>query len=949
MKKRLPRIQGERFLDPWNHRPLIRYLRSVRQWHGYVRFLGLPHLRDNPDVPIQRLFVQPSLAESHIQPDSDPAWWPPARPVFKELAEQPFLVVLGDPGSGKSTLLSWLAWQLAWPEANPARAALGPLVPLPLVLRELKLGPSLSWQGLLDAFLAHPVAAALDRQLLQDLLARGQAFFLLDGLDEVGGVELRKELRRVVWEGLRDWPACRWIAASRVVGYEEAAFESRLPWAREIGSGILGEKFEIDDQGELSLPVFELPSIARRHLTPFSDSQIRTFAQAWYRHHEPAPDLRRQRAQDLLQALRASGAIQQLARIPNLLTMMALIHRVRARLPQGRVRLYQDIAEAYLHSIDAFRGLDSSEYSLPEKRRWLARVGWQMQRRRGAEASSRAILAPQADVERWIAAAMQAEARSEDSSAGEAHDFVDCIGRRSGLLLPRGEGRFAFIHLSFQEHFAACYLLDLVTSRRWLPDYDEDGAAATDPSPAGLRALAEQTCWHETLVMLFELLAERPGWSDDLASWIFGDDFQRLGEAEAGEPQSENRAPPAHARAQLLVALLANPFTGLSPALRRRGLQACWTWELRWQQRSSGPSCWLAPHLTRPAGWQAFRGVSQRAQPRRLCLPSAKGLSAERTLGPLPELQRLHFRSWQQPDLAALGPLPQLRRLTVEGAPQLRDLCALGDLPSLQRLLLHLCAELRDLAPVAACTQLRELYLRDCPQLRDLSPLESARSLRVLSLHYCDAVQDLESVGSLAQLSSLRLTSLSGPADLSAVEGLGTLRELVLGDLQAVATLQPLAQLGGLRSLSLWDLPELPSLDPLGGLHQLRSLALGGLDLIDDLQPLAGLRQLRKAVLFRFPGCRDLAPLAGWSVLRELELEGFTDVTDLSPLDGLQDLEVLKLQDLDMLQDLSPLLELPALRSLTVRDCPGVQEDRAARALRERLFDVEIASYDDEE
>ena len=56
---------------------------------------------------------------------------------------------------------------------------------------------------------------------------------------------------------------------------------------------------------------------------------------------------------------------------------------------------------------------------------------------------------------------------------------------RAGFgLLPRGEGRFAFMHLSFQEYFTACFLAEQVASPPWL--LGQGVAAGADP--AALRA-----------------------------------------------------------------------------------------------------------------------------------------------------------------------------------------------------------------------------------------------------------------------------------------------------------------------------------------------------------------------------------------------------------------------------------------------------------------------------
>ena len=97
--------------------------------------------------------------------------------------------------------------------------------------------------------------------------------------------------------------------------------------------------------------------------------------------------------------------------------MMALIHRIETTLPHGRALLYDRIAEAYLESIDKFRGLYSGAYDLAQKRLWLARVAYEMQLRRTREAdgSDAEILVDADDLINWLSDEMD---RSRISSSG---------------------------------------------------------------------------------------------------------------------------------------------------------------------------------------------------------------------------------------------------------------------------------------------------------------------------------------------------------------------------------------------------------------------------------------------------------------------------------------------------------------------------------------------------
>jgi len=711
------------FIDPFDNRALLGYFYDIAQWHGYLRFLGLPQLRENPDQPLQELFVEPNIRRSIISSDRPSSTWrEEIQPALQAVLENPRIVLLGDPGSGKSTLVSFIACQLSQPRSSRWQASLGPLVPIPMVLRELKLDEKPTGDRLIEAFLDHAVANKLRpaRQMLIKLLEAGQGFFLLDGLDEIGNVEVRKALRESVLELSLRFPECRFLLTSRIVGYEEVPFHQQA----------MEQRFASDLQAMVYIGKkwAELCYIA-----PFSDFQIEQFARSWYARREVAEELRVAGARDFIAAVHGSESTLRLARIPNLLTLMALIHRVHRRLPHGRVLLFDKIAEAYLESIDAFRGIQEVDYSLAQKRRWLAYVGFRMQWRRSEAKGSlierdREVLVDQRTVQTWLLEAMHSSGRGVN--AGAAQTFLNYIGRRSGLLLPRGEGLFAFTHLSFQEYFAACYLAEQVSSPRWLL-----GRAALGTSPLDLYDCATQVEWHETLVLLFELLADRPDWLEVVSEAIFGVNFCDFGAS------SPNLAEVG--RCQLLAEVSIDPYSGLSYPQRLSAWEACWRLEILRQesQRFALDTSMIARRLAEADEgslsdiWEIFCRVANELKPTRLSLSGLSGLSAEKALWALGEFRSLQILDLGRSLVADLSPLVKHQRL------EWLDLSHTA---------------VADLIPLAGLGKLEHLYLIET-MVSDIRPLSKLRELRSLNIAGTQVVD----LGALAKLRKLERLCIS--------------------------------------------------------------------------------------------------------------------------------------------------------------------------------------------
>lgn len=724
-------------LWPWPHdEPALRdYCEGVCKAHSHIRFVEIPHLKDVSDVELDNLFVEPQLSTHEIHSDLPSSQWPECQPAVQALAERGHVVLLGDPGSGKSTLASCLSWQLCRPRSATQSVwakQLGGLVPFPMVLRELPLKADLTWEALLDAFLEHRIGRLLtNRKTAASILQEGRALVLLDGLDEIGNLTVRRKLRDAVHAGMAIHPDNRWLLTSRIVGYDQVPFHIKLEATPSSSVDSLELVPQRGHGRRVRTAMAEL-----RYLAPFNDEQIRAFSLNWYAQHEKEPDIVRSNAGEFVEAIRENEGTQRLARIPYLLTLMALLHHKNARLPYGRTELYERIATAYLESIDLKRRLDALPYSLAQKKRWLADVAYRMQLRRGkkGQADRGAIFATKAEVQRWLRSAMAESGAS--NSKEEAESLIDYFAKRSGLLLPRGEGRFAFMHLSLQEYFAACFLEPRLTASRFATK-----KRTAEPSDDQLRAWANSSAWSEAFVLLFELLSEKSHLeTEGLVSHLF-----TRGRAKGSLADSDATA------AGLLSELATDPFVVLSAEVRRRMKQQCWQWVLHFQD------------------YRRFDRTGNKVV--RTLVRDSNGDLAN---------------AWKVA-LVAEGELQKVRAFDLSGCPTLSDLRPLTKLARLQRLSLPGCTSVSDLGPVGALSRLRWLNLDGCVHVSDLTPLAKLRQLRFLVLP--GRALDLTPLATLEWLAELHChQSESEVIDLSPLAVLSRLEVVCTGRVRERST-----------------------------------------------------------------------------------------------------------------------------------------------------------------
>lgn len=368
--------------------------------------------------------------------------------VNEALAAHPHLVVLGDPGSGKTTLLRYLALLYARDLAEgdglvshclslPESGCLPVLVPLRRLAAYLKAhrpaddgteGCALLLEHLRQLLAGDRVD--LPPHFFDPYLEAGNAVVLLDGLDEVADPDLRRRVARLVEAFTAAYPACRFIITSRIVGY--------------TGAARLGGDYA--------------PTTVR----DFSDADIAQFLHNWHLavavgEMGPGPSAQaraEKQTQQLLQAIQTNERVRELALNPLLLTVIALVHRDRVKLPDRRAELYAEAVDVLLGKWDEAKDvqelaiLPDRPFDAGDKRLLLQRLALTMH-----EAQQKEIAAE--ELRRLLGDYFHGLLPEWRQVSSAVDRFLKVVEERTGLLAARGEGVYGFSHLTFQEYLAA--------------------------------------------------------------------------------------------------------------------------------------------------------------------------------------------------------------------------------------------------------------------------------------------------------------------------------------------------------------------------------------------------------------------------------------------------------------------------------------------------------------
>jgi HEAT repeat protein/GTPase SAR1 family protein len=370
------------------------------------RLRQVEEMRD-PEVYLQ---TELDLLEDYVSGAIDP---------MDALRTYKHMVIVGDPGSGKTTLLRYLALQ-------SVRRQLAGLPSLPLYIELSAFDPE-KYTDLIDLIIASlkPFIPRADTRAMTDLLDakmnKGQVLLLLDGLDETRiGISQReaehahgvivKDIKRLA----AIYPSMPIVVAARKESYQQTP------------------KLEGFDEMEIA---------------GFRPEDSQTFMRNWF---QAAQTTRiEEKIRDLQTRLEKNLRLRSLISNPLLLSLATIVYEEHLDLPESRAEFYRQCVEVLQSKWDATRDIKrQNELPAIAQLRLLQEVAWHFH-------NQGKRLFPLGELLQIVSQFLP----TIDVPVSQARKVLSQIAQESGLLREQALGYYGFSHLTFQEYFAAQYLV----------------------------------------------------------------------------------------------------------------------------------------------------------------------------------------------------------------------------------------------------------------------------------------------------------------------------------------------------------------------------------------------------------------------------------------------------------------------------------------------------------
>jgi len=423
------------------------YQAILKEELGYIRMLGLPgvesikvNLNNDTFVPLRLSDRQERgglVSKESDQQGSDHILYPDEimKQAFHDRRGRRMLLVIGDPGAGKTTLLKYYALcaiedytKLGF--STPVKVS---YLPLRDLVRDKEGRCTEKLPGTLAGW-SEKHHQPIDAKVFNDWLNHDSSLVLLDGLDEISNIEERKKVCRWIDNAFSGFSKAFFVVTSRATGYRK---DEGIELASEY------ERADVQDftaeQQERFLRNWFTAAFLKEACEKGVDEE------RWLETQKMEAEKRTTTIVAHLKVEKNKG-LRQLAAIPMILQIMAILWKEREYMPESRVELY-DAALNYLLEFRDKRRDIKPLLSATHARQVLGPVSLWMQERLKKDEAARAEM--HTEMQEWL---------DTLDTPPTAEAFCDYLVKRAGLLVETGGKEYLFRHKSFREYLAGVQL-----------------------------------------------------------------------------------------------------------------------------------------------------------------------------------------------------------------------------------------------------------------------------------------------------------------------------------------------------------------------------------------------------------------------------------------------------------------------------------------------------------
>ncbi|MBT2275601.1 NACHT domain-containing protein [Rhodococcus qingshengii] len=675
-------------------------------------------------------------------------------------------VIIGGPaGSGKTTLLQWIAVTASRSSFTGDLSQWNGIVPFRIQLRQFTHTPLPAPEEFVTIAVPN-IADTMPTGWVHQLLSKGRALLLVDGLDELPEPK-RATAHTWLNEILTDFPQTKVVVTSRT-----AALTKK--WTN-------------------------LRDFRHAELLPMQIDDVRAFISHWHRaakstQNDPSERERIDIAErHLLTTVQENRTIRSLSTSPLLCALICALHRDKVnKLPDNRMELYETALRMLLVTRDRERDVLLSEkvpLNFAQRKVLLRDFALWLLENGASEAPEEMFIARVNERSNHLTTA-------DSNGPSIATDLLD----RSGVLRRPVEGQVDFVHRTFLEYLAAEALIQ-------------------DDSIGKIVAHSHLDQWRETVILA-------AGHANAKQRERLITEIIARGESEPRKKHhlylvavacmetSPELSPTIKLRLEECLQEVVPP-QNMTEAASIASAGALAVDKLRGRQRYAKHAAASVRALSIIAVDYALEALSEIGSDERVTVarqlirawPQFDGEKyAKRVLADSPLDNGIIVLS----DLSLLPHTKYLKNLShtfIDCPGKINNLDQFSAHSTIFGIDASRGTEFEDLRPLSSLTKLQSLYLTDCKDLKSLEGIEES-SLHRLDIEGCIGVRNIDPVSTLHNLRILDI-SRTGVQSLEPIRNLENLKNLTIASANSLTSLGdciPARYLSIVHCKSLYDI-----------------------------------------------------------------------------------------------------------------------------------------------